>query len=98
MKYIFQEGLFFFFFVVWQDNMMNIICDDESGLFVVVSCGVILDGSDYEKEFYCQWELLCLQMGEIVQSEFQCVKVGFDGKINGLVVEILFDCNGQCLW
>lgn len=60
---------------------MNIIRDDESGLSVVVSRGVIPDGSDYEKEFHRQWELLRPQMGEIAQSAFQSIKVGPDGKL-----------------
>ena len=77
---------------------MNIIRDDKSGLSVVVSRGVIPDGSDHEKEFHRQWELLRPQMGEIVQSEFQRVKAGPDDKINGLEVETSFDRNGQRLW
>lgn len=77
---------------------MNIIRDDESGLSVVVSRGVIPDGSDYEQEFHRQWDVLRPQMGEIAQSEFQHVKAGPDGKINGLEVETTFDRNGQRLW
>ena len=49
------------------------------------------------KEFHRQWELLRTD-GEIVQSEFQRVKAGPDGKINGLEVETSFDRNGQRLW
>ena len=47
MKYTLQEGSFSLFPAAWQDNSMNIIRDDESGLSVVVSRGVIPDGSDY---------------------------------------------------
>ena len=43
---------------------MNIIRDDESGLSVVVSRGVIPDGSDHEKEFHRQWELLRHRWGD----------------------------------
>lgn len=81
MKYTLQEGSFSLFPAAWQDNSMNIIRDDESGLSVVVSRGVIPDGSDYEKEFHRQWELLRPQMGEIAQSAFQSIKVGPDGKL-----------------
>ena len=58
---------------------MNIIRDDESGLSVVVSRGVIPDGSDYEQEFHRQWDVLRPQMGEIAQSEFRNVNAGPDG-------------------
>lgn len=98
MKYTLQEGSFTLFPAAWQDNSMNIIRDDESGLSVVVSRGVIPDGSDYEQEFHRQWDVLRPQMGEIAQSEFQHVKAGPDGKINGLEVETTFDRNGQRLW
>jgi len=54
MKYTLQEGSFSLFPAAWQDNSMNIIRDDESGLSVVVSRGVIPDGSDYEQEFHRQ--------------------------------------------
>ncbi|CZV39815.1 DcrB-related protein [Enterobacter hormaechei] len=98
MKYTLQEGSFSLFPAAWQDNSMNIIRDDESGLSVVVSRGVIPDGSNYEQEFHRQWDVLRSQMGEIAQSEFQHVKAGPDGKINGLEVETTFDRNGQRLW
>ncbi|EQA1621268.1 DcrB-related protein [Enterobacter asburiae] len=98
MKYTLQEGSFSLFPAAWQDNSMNIIRDDESGLSVVVSRGVIPDGSDYEQEFHRQWDVLRPQMGEIAQSEFRNVKAGPDGKINGLDVETTFDRNGQRLW
>lgn len=77
---------------------MNIIRDDESGLSVVVSRGVIPDGSDYEQEFHRQWDVLRPQMGEIAQSEFQHVKAGPAGNIDGVEVETTFDRNGQRLW
>jgi len=83
MKYTLQEGSFTLFPAAWQDNSMNIIRDDESGLSVVVSRGVIPDGSDYEQEFHRQWDVLRPQMGEIAQSEFQHVKAGPAGKIEG---------------
>ena len=98
MKYTLQEGSFSLFPAAWQDNSMNIIRDDESGLSVVVSRGVIPDGSDYEQEFHRQWDVLRPQMGEIAQSEFRNVNAGPDGKINGLEVETTFDRNGQRLW
>ena len=82
MKYTLQEGSFSLFPAAWQDNSMNIIRDDESGLSVVVSRGVIPDGSDYKQEFHRQWDVLRPQMGEIAQSEFRSVKAGPDGKIN----------------
>jgi hypothetical protein len=41
MKYTLQEGSFSLFPAAWQDNSMNIIRDDESGLSVVVSRGAI---------------------------------------------------------
>lgn len=56
MKYTLQEGSFTLFPAAWQDNSMNIIRDDESGLSVVVSRGVIPDGSNYEQEFHRQWD------------------------------------------
>ena len=74
---------------------MNIIRDDESGLSVVVSRGVIPDGSDYEQEFHRQWDVLRPQMGEIAQSEFRSVKAGPDGKINGLEVETTLTVTGS---
>ena len=49
MKYTLGEGSFSLFPAARQDNTMNIIRDDESGLSVVVSRGVIPDGSDHEK-------------------------------------------------
>ncbi|MGM3309861.1 DcrB-related protein, partial [Enterobacter hormaechei subsp. steigerwaltii] len=98
MKYTLQEGSFTLFPAAWQDNSMNIIRDDESGLSVVVSRGVIPDGSDYEQEFHRQWDVLRHQMGEIAQSEFQHVKAGPAGNIDGVEVETTFDRNGQRLW
>lgn len=86
------------FFLPRQDNSMNIIRDDESGLSVVVSRGVIPDGSNYEQEFHRQWDVLRPQMGEIAQSEFQYVKAGPAGNIDGIEVETTFDRNGQRLW
>ena len=77
---------------------MNIIRDDESGLSVVVSRGAIPDGSDYEKEFHRQWDLLRPQMGEITQSEFHRVNAGPKSNIDGIEVETAFDRNGQRLW
>lgn len=38
------------------------------------------------------------QMGEIAQSEFQHVKAGPAGNIDGIEVETTFDRNGQRLW
>lgn len=70
MKYTLQEGSFSLFPAAWQDNTMNIIRDDESGLSVVVSRGVIPDGSDHEKEFHRQWELLRPQMGRSSRVNF----------------------------
>ncbi|MEG7491086.1 DcrB-related protein [Enterobacter hormaechei] len=98
MKYTLQEGSFTLFPAAWQDNSMNIIRDDESGLSVVVSRGVIPDGSNYEQEFHRQWDVLRPQMGEIAQSEFQHVKAGPAGNIDGIEVETTFDRNGQRLW
>jgi hypothetical protein len=98
MKYTLQEGSFSLFPAAWQDNSMNIIRDDESGLSVVVSRGAIPDGSDYEKEFHRQWDLLRPQMGEITQSEFHRVNAGPKSNIDGIEVETAFDRNGQRLW
>ena len=86
MKYTLQEGSFSLFPAAWQDNS------------IVVSRGVIPDGSDYEKEFHRQWDVMRPQMGEVAQSEFQRVKAGPDGNISGLEVETHFDHNGQRLW
>ena len=49
---------------------MNIIRDDESGLSVVVSRGVIPDDSDYEQEFHRQWDVLRPQMGKLHRANF----------------------------
>ncbi len=70
MKYTLREGSFSLFPAARQDNSMNIIRDDESGLSVVVSRGVIPDGSDYEQEFHRQWEVLRPQMGRSPRANF----------------------------
>lgn len=70
MKYTLEEGSFSLFPAARQDNSMNIIRDDESGLSVVVSRGVIPDGSDYEQEFHRQWEVLRPQMGRSPRANF----------------------------
>jgi hypothetical protein len=51
MKYTLQEGSFSLFPAAWQDNSMNIIRDDESGLSVVVSRGVIPMAATTNKSF-----------------------------------------------
>lgn len=98
MKYTLQEGSFSLFPAAWQDNSMTILRDDDSGLSVVVSRGVVPDGSDYEQEFHRQWDALRAQMGDIKQSEFCRVTAGADGKINAVEVETAFERNGQRLW
>src|SRR5690606_41778786 len=95
MKHTLQEGSFTPFPAAWQDNSMNIIRDDESGLSVVVSRGVIPDGSDYEQEFHRQWHVLRPQMGEIAQSEVQHGQAGCAGHTDGVEVETTLDRNCQ---
>lgn len=77
---------------------MTILRDDESGLSVVVSRGAIPAGSDVEKEFHRQWDVLRMQMGEINQSDFHWVTAGPDGNIPAIEVETAFERNGQRLW
>ena len=98
MKYTLQEGSFSLFPAGWQDASMNILRDEESGLSVVVSRGIIPDGSDAGQEFHRQWEMLRVQMGEISQSAFSQVMAGPQRDIPGTEVETAFERNGQRLW
>ena len=70
MKYTLQEGSFSLFPAAWQDNSMNIIRDDESGLSVVVSRGVIPDGSDYEQSSTVSGKSCALRWGRSPRANF----------------------------
>ncbi|WP_312274209.1 DcrB-related protein [Pseudescherichia sp.] len=98
MKYTFQEGAFSLFPAAWRDTSMTVLCDDESGLSVVVSRGTIPEGSDAEKEFHRQWDVLRTHMEEITQSDFQRVTAGADSNIPATEVETTFERSGQHLW
>lgn len=98
MRYNLQEGTFSLFPAAWQDTSMTILRDDESGLSVVVSRGTIPEGSDAEKEFQRQRDMLRTQMEEITQSDFQRVTVGAGGNIPATEVETTFERSGQRLW
>jgi hypothetical protein len=98
MKYTFPEGAFSLFPAAWRDTSMTVLCDDESGLSVVVSRGTIPEGSDAEKEFHRQWDVLRTQMKEITQSDFQRVTAGADSNISATEVETTFERSGQRLW
>ncbi|WP_238085572.1 MULTISPECIES: DcrB-related protein [Pseudescherichia] len=98
MRYTLQEGTFSLFPAAWQDTSMTILRDDESGLSVVVSRGTIPEGSDAEKEFQRQRDMLRTQMEEITQSDFQRVTVGAGGNIPATEVETTFERSGQRLW
>ena len=90
MQYHLQEGSFQLFPAAWQDTSMTILRDDDSGLSVVVSRGPIPEGSDAEKEFHRQWDILRTQMGEVQQSEFARVLVGPQRNIRAIEVETAF--------
>ncbi len=98
MKYTLQEGTFSLFPAAWQDTSMTILRDDESGLSVVIGRGTIPEGSDAEKEFQRQWDVLRTQLGEMTQSDFQRVTTGADGNIPATEVETTFERNGQRMW
>jgi len=98
MKYTFQEGAFSLFPAAWRDTSMAVLCDDEGGLSVVVSLGTIPEGSDAEKEFHRQWDVLRTHMEEITQSDFQRVTAGADSNIPATEVETTFERSGQHLW
>ncbi|WP_222890456.1 DcrB-related protein [Enterobacter sp. C2] len=98
MKYTFQEGTFSLFPAAWRDTSINVLRDDESGLSVVVSRGTIPEGSDAEKEFQRQRDVLRTQMKEITQSDFQRVTAGADSNIPATEVETEYERSGQRLW
>ena len=98
MIYTFQEGTFSLFPAAWRDTSINVLRDDESGLSVVVSRGTIPEGSDAEKEFQRQRDVLRTQMEEITQSDFQRVTAGADSNIPATEVETTFERSGQRLW
>ena len=98
MEYTLQEGSFSLFPAGWQDASMNILRDEQSGLSVVVSRGIIPDGSNAEQEFHRQWEMLRAHMGEISQSAFSPVMAGPQRDLPGTEVETAFERNGQRLW
>ncbi len=98
MKYHLQEGSFQLFPAQWQDTSMTILRDDESGLSMVVSRGQIPEGSDVEKEFHRQWDVLRTQMGEVRQSEFVRVVVGSQQNIRAIEVETAFLRGEHKIW
>lgn len=98
MKYTLQEGTFSLFPAAWQDTSMTILRDDESGLSVVISRGTIPEGSNAEKEFQRQWDVLRTQIGEMTQSDFQRLTAGAGGNIPATEVETTFERNGQRMW
>lgn len=98
MKYHLQEGSFQLFPAQWQDTSMTILRDDESGLSMVVSRGQIPEGSDVEKEFHRQWDVLRTQMGDVRQSEFVRVVVGSQQNIRAIEVETAFLRGEHNIW
>lgn len=77
---------------------MTMLRDEESGLSLIVSRGAIPDGSDFEQEFYRQWDVLRKQMGDIAQSEFSRILIGTEQKTRAVEVETVFTRNGQQIW
>ncbi|MFS2223222.1 DcrB-related protein [Pantoea sp. B65] len=98
MKYTLQEGSFSLFPAAWQDNTINILRDDNSGLSLVVTRGAIPDGSDVEQELQRQWEMLRAQAGEITRSGFVRVTAGADNSLRAVAVESAFVRNHLPLW
>lgn len=95
MEYLLQEGSFSLFPANWQDTSMTVLRDNDSGLSIIVSRGTIPTGSDFEKEFHRQWDVLSTQMSDINQSEFQRIFVGSDRKTRAVEVETSFTGKGQ---
>lgn len=77
---------------------MTMLRDEENGLSLIVSRGAIPDGSDFEQEFYRQWDVLRTQMGDIAQSEFSRILIGTEQKTRAVEVETVFTRNGQQIW
>ncbi|ARD60434.1 hypothetical protein Y71_11070 [Kosakonia radicincitans DSM 16656] len=98
MQYTLPEGSFSLFPANWQDTSMTMLRDEESGLSLIVSRGAIPDGSDFEQEFYRQWDVLRTQMGDIAQSEFSRILIGTEQKTRAVEVETVFTRNGQQIW
>ncbi|MGK9176041.1 DUF1795 domain-containing protein [Yokenella regensburgei] len=98
MKYHLQEGSFQLFPAQWQDTSMTVLRDDESGLSVVVSRGVIPEGSNAEQEFQRQWDVMRTQMGDVQQSEFARVLVGPQRNIRAIEVETAFLRGEHHIW
>ncbi|WP_043953298.1 DcrB-related protein [Kosakonia radicincitans] len=98
MQYTLPEGSFSLFPAGWQDTSMTMLRDEESGLSLIVSRGAIPDGSDFEQEFYRQWDVLRKQMGDIAQSEFSRILIGTEQKTRAVEVETVFTRNGQQIW
>ena len=70
MEYLLQEGSFSLFPASWQDTSMTVLRDNDSGLSIIVSRGTIPTGSDFEKEFHRQWDVLRTQMSDINRANF----------------------------
>ncbi|KDE35747.1 hypothetical protein AW40_13785 [Kosakonia radicincitans UMEnt01/12] len=98
MQYTLPEGSFSLFPASWQDTSMTMLRDEENGLSLIVSRGAIPDGSDFEQEFYRQWDVLRTQMGDIAQSEFSRILIGTEQKTRAVEVETVFTRNGQQIW
>ncbi|RQM36335.1 DcrB-related protein [Erwinia psidii] len=97
MQYHLNEGSFTLPDGGWLDNSMNVLRDDASGITLVISRGPVPEGSDFEQEFYRQWDDMRPQMTRLQQSDFTRVTVGAQQQIRAVQVSSHFERNGQTL-
>lgn len=90
MNYLFQEGHLTLPNDTWQDCTINILKNPHTGASLVITRGLIPEGSTLESEFEKQWDALLPQISDLEQSPRRRISAGPDGAIAAIEVTSRF--------